>query len=193
VVSVGLYKAISTERGWRQAAEAKWETRLSGIEPGFEDRESDDLTNAINKLEPAVTNLYTALTTQPKSHLLNEVAGFRKCGGNSFRNVARLLLDKPPKPGSDVCLCDVNVVAGGHGGRTVTHQPGEGETVHARLCGPRPERVTPAIELERLELGISDCILVGVLQRNDVPRIAGARKHERGFLRPRLCLFLAPL
>jgi hypothetical protein len=122
---------LGNSPGKRRIAEGM--VALPGIEPGFEDRESDDLTNAINKLEPAVTNLYTALTTQPKSHLLNDVARFRKCGGNSFRNVARLVLDRPPKPGSDVCLCDMDVVAGGHGGRTGTHQPGEGETVHTRL------------------------------------------------------------
>lgn len=91
-----------------------------------------------------------------KTLLLDRAAGFWKCNGNSFRDVACLLTHELAEPGSHVCLCDMDVVAGGHGGRTVTHEPGKGETVHAGLRGPRPKRVTPTVELERLEIGLLD-------------------------------------
>src|SRR5437879_6442220 len=99
----------------------------------------------------------------PKNPLLHDITCLWECGSNSLCNVARLVLHKLSKPSCDVCLGDVDVVAGGHGGRTVTHEPGKRETVHTGLCGPRPKRVTPAIELERVQLGICDCGLMGVL------------------------------
>ena len=124
--------------------------------------------------------------------LLYRITRLRERGFNSFRHIARLVLDKLPEPRCNVRLCDVDIVASGHGGRAVAHQPGERESVHARLSGPRPERVTPAVELERLQLGILHRLFVRMLKRDDVSRIARAGKHERGFLWLRFRLLLAP-
>ncbi len=72
-------------------------------------------------------NLYTALyTTNPKNSLLHGITCLWECGSNSLRHVARLVFHKLSKPGCDVCLGDVDVVAGGHRRRTVTHEPGKG-------------------------------------------------------------------
>jgi len=42
-----------------------------------------------------------------------------------------------PEAGSDVRLRDVNVAAGGHGGRTLTHKPGKMQ--HKTKKGKPPE------------------------------------------------------
>ena len=62
------------------------------------------------------------MSTRP---LLNRVTRFRERGRNSFRHVARLVLDKLPEPRCNVRLCDVGVVASSHGGRAMAHQAGQ--------------------------------------------------------------------
>src|ERR1035437_84196 len=125
--------------------------------------------------------------------LLYPLARCRERGFDSFGHIARVVLDKLAEPGCNVRLCDVDVVPSSHGGRAMPPQPGERESVHPRLSGPRPERVTPAVELERLQLGILHGLFVRMLKRDNVSRIASAGEHERGFLRLRFRLSLAPL
>jgi hypothetical protein len=69
-----------------------------------------------------VTILCTALcTTKRKTPLLDAITRCRKRGFDSFCQVARVVLDKLPEPGCNVCLCDVDIVASSHGGRAVAY------------------------------------------------------------------------
>ncbi len=62
-----------------------------------------------------LTGLCTAVcTTNRKNRLLDRFACLRERGGQSLCYVARLVLDKLPEPGGNVCLCDVDVIPGGH-------------------------------------------------------------------------------
>ncbi len=135
-----------------------------------------------------MTKLCTTLcTTNSKTALLHGIARLWKRCCNSFCYVAGLILDKLPEPGCNVRLRDVDIVPSSDGGRAVAHKPSKAVAIHAGLCGPRPERVTPAVELERLQLGVLYGLFVRMLKRDDVPRIPSAGEHERGLLRLRFC------
>jgi hypothetical protein len=74
----------------------------------------------------------------------------------------------------------------------VAHESGEREFIHARHGGPRPERVTPAIELEGLEFRLLERGLMGVLERSQMSRLAAAEEYEWRLLQPRFCRLLPP-
>jgi hypothetical protein len=64
-----------------------------------------------------------------------------------------------------------------HAGRAMTHQAGKCELVHASLGAAGAECVTPAVEHEGSQTSIADYLLVRVLNRGQIPRLAGAGKN----------------
>ena len=72
------------------------------------------------------------------------------------------------KARSNVPLRHVDVIALSDTRGTVPHESGKREFIHAALGAARSERVTPAVELERLQASIPCCFLVRMLNGHEV-------------------------
>src|ERR1035437_24413 len=123
--------------------------------------------------------------------LLDRLTSLWERSCESLCNIARLVLHKLLESGGNVCLCDVDVIPGSHGWRTMPHEPGQRETVHAGLRGAGSERVPPTVELERVQTSSLYRSLVRVLHGCDVPGNSHPGKYKGRILR--LCRSLAPL
>lgn len=78
-------------------------------------------------------------------------------------------------------FCHMDVIPLRHAGRTVPHEAGQGELVHAALGAAGAKGVTPAVELEGLQSCIAYCFLVRMLNRHQMPRLTRTGENE---LRP---------